>query len=132
MSLENLINQRDALLKTVSNLEMGLHQEKKKALEYDFFRNDSNYNQSAMDDQVIRSKENIKNIEKILREEKNKLQQLEKEISQQSNIVNKHGIFPCLLGTIPHTWQILAKHLSGKFSHRVCTVCKTQEKVGYS
>ncbi len=131
-SLEQLVVLRDALLNTISNLEMGLRAEKKKADEYEFFRNNKDFNQTAMDEQAARSLDNVKSIKKILDEEKNKLKTVDEEIKNATKIINTHGTHPCLIGAVPHSWKILARHPSGQFQHRECSICGTSEKVGYA
>ena len=117
---------------TITNLEMGLLAEKKKADEFEFFRNDKNFDKAAMDSQAARSLENVKSIQKVLDGEHQKLNELNKQIQSLTGILDAHGTHPCLIGAIPHSWQILARHNSGKFSHRKCTVCGADEKVGYA
>lgn len=130
-SLEQLIVIRDKLLKTISDLEIGLLAEKRKADEYEFFRNDKKFDQTAMDAQVLRSKENIKTIQKVLDIEIVKLERTNQQIQEANKILAAHGTFPCLINAAPHTWHVLSRHPSGNFSHRKCLVCNTSEKVGY-
>ena len=131
-TLEQLISQRDLLLKTIINLEMGSLSETKKIDEFEFYRNDKNFDKNDIDTQILRSKENLRSIQQVLNSEKDKLEQLNKEISTANQIINAHGIEPCLIGSVPHIWDILAKHPSGNFSHRKCRTCGTSEKVGHS
>jgi len=131
-SLEQLISLRDTLFKTITNLEMGLLAEQKKADEFDFFKNDKNFDKNAMDAQSARSLENVKSIKIVLDSEYNKLSEINKQIAGLTGIVIAHGTYPCLIGATPHTWQILSRHLSGNFQHRKCTVCGADEKVGYA
>jgi len=132
MSYEQLIALRETIFKTINNLEMNLLSEKKKADECDFFRNDKNFDMEAMDAQAKRSLENVKEIKKVLDEEYVKLNNITDQISKLSGILNDHKSYPCLIGIAPHSWNILARHNSGKFAHRKCTICQTDEKVGYS
>jgi len=130
-SLEQLIELRNAIFKTISNLEMNLVAEKKKAAEFDFFRNDKSFDKDAMDLQIQRSLGNIKSIQQVLDTEHIKLAETNKQISSLTGIINSHQTHLCLIGTVPHSWQTLSRHNSGAFSHRKCTICGTDEKVGY-
>lgn len=131
-TLEQLVALRATMYTTITNLQMGLLAEKKKADEFEFFRNDKNFDKAAMDSQATRSLENVKSIQKVLDDEHVKLFELDKQIQSLTGILGAHGTKPCLIGAIPHTWQILARHNSGQFSHRKCTVCGADEKVGYA
>jgi predicted RNase H-like nuclease (RuvC/YqgF family) len=130
--LEDLIKFRDTLYQTISNLEMSLLMEKKKIDEFEFYKYDKNFDMKAMEEQIIRSQKNVEEIEKVLRNEKEKLETTNKEIAEANKILTLHGTHPCLLGTVPHDWQVLSRHPSGNFSHRKCQVCGTSEKVGYT
>lgn len=129
-TLEQLISERDSMFKTIIDLEIGLRSEKKKIDEFEFYLNDKNFDALAMEAQILRSKLNVKSIQHVLKLEKEKLDLLNKEIDAANELLNNHGIKPCLLGTISHSWDVLARHPSGKFSHRKCRVCGTSEKVG--
>lgn len=131
-TLEQLVALRATMYTTINNLEMGMLAETKKANEFDFYKNDKQYDKEAMEEQYSRSMENIKNIKKIISDEKDKLNLLEKEIASVNGLLNQHGTKSCLMGITPHAWQVLARHLSGNFQHRKCTVCNTEEKVGYA
>lgn len=131
-SLEQLVALRDTMYKTITNLQMGLLAEKKKADEFDFFRNDKNFDRDSMDLQAARSLENVKSIQLVLDNENLKLDEINKQIQSLNGILNSHGAKPCLIGAVPHTWQVLARHNSGQFSHRKCTICGADEKVGYA
>lgn len=130
-TLEQLVALRATMYTTITNLEMGLLAEKKKADEFEFFRNDKNFDKAAMDSQAARSLENVKSIQKVLDNEKIKLDELNKQIQDVMGIVTAHGSHSCLIGAVPHTWQVIARHNSGQFSHRKCTICGADEKVGY-
>jgi len=131
-SIEELITLRSKVSNTILNLEMGLKSEKKKADELDFYRYDKTFDKAAMEEQYSRSLGNIKNIQNILNNEKQKLQDIDKQIKTVNDILNLHGTKPCLAGRVPHTWQVLKRLNSGHFQHRKCTVCNTEEKVGYA
>lgn len=131
-TLEQLVALRDTMYKTITNLQMGLLAEKKKADEFDFFRNDKKFDRDAMDSQAARSLENVKSIQLVLDSENKKLDDLNAQIQSLNGILNSHGTKPCLIGAVPHSWHILARHNSGQFQHRKCTVCGADEKVGYA
>lgn len=131
-SLEQLVILRDKLLETIRDLEMGLFVEKKKIDEYDFYRNDPQYDRDAMDAQAERSRENVRQIKLALVTERNKYKSIEARIVDSKKLVTLHGSHPCLTGAVPHEWDVLARHGSGKFRHRKCRVCGTDEKVGQS
>jgi hypothetical protein len=131
-TLEQLVALRASMYTTITNLQMGLLAEKKKADEFEFFRNDKNFDKAAMDSQAARSLENVKSIQKVLDEENIRLSELDKQIQNLTGVITAHGTHPCLIGAIPHTWQVLARHNSGQFSHRKCVICNADEKVGYA
>lgn len=132
--LEQLVKSRDKLLKTISDLELGLHNEKKKMMDYQFHLNDkkTEFDIASLKEQIDRSKINVEQIKNILAVEKQKLAEHESLIASSKTVVQAHGVEPCLTGSIPHEWEIISKHRSGKFSKRKCRKCGTTERVGSS
>lgn len=134
-NLEALIAKKNTHLETIKQLEIDRKVEADKSEFYrvtaDLPEGLSEFDPDAMRAQADRSADNVKEFDKVLKREYEAVEKLDTAIKQSNGILEQHGTHACLLGTVPHDWEVLATHPSGAFAHRRCRVCGTEERVGY-
>jgi len=129
-SFEDLVRMRTGIAATILSLQRGQITIRAKIAEYKMYIGQGKYDDEALAEQILRSREDLKRTDTVLDDEHRKLVKLDAALKANHQILKAHDVHPCQINATDHNWVVLRNHPSGAFAHRKCRDCDTKEWTG--